>query len=357
MRCKYCFYADVSSQRTVPSYGIMSKETADILIDRAVTAAGDRGRVHFAFQGGEPTLAGLSFFRYFVGAVRKRLSVRQKADYSIQTNGLALDDEFCDFLAENHFLVGLSLDGDREIHDSCRCDAEGGSYQRVMKAAVRLKKHKVEFNILTVLTRKVAEHPTRLWNFCTKNGFAYLQTIPCLPPLEEPDQREFYSLTPRVYGRFLKEFFRIWSDQLDRRNYISVRLFDNYVRMALGEIPEQCGMSGLCSAQYVIEADGSVYPCDFYVLDRYRLGTVQDHSFEEMNRSEVMRNFLKEGLHKPERCGRCPFLGICGAGCRRYRDLLLSEEDYCPTADFLGECASRIRQIANRIKKGEYIGR
>lgn len=354
MRCKYCFYADVSSNRSVPSYGIMSTDTAEALIDRAVTAAGDRGRIHFAFQGGEPTLAGLPFFRSFVRSVEQKLTEGQSVDYSIQTNGLTLDDEFCDFLAEKRFLVGLSLDGDREFHDSCRCDAEGGSYLRVMKAAERMKKHRVEFNILTVLTRKIAEHPKRLWNFCIKNRFGYLQTIPCLPPLENPNPDEAYSLSPRTYGRFLKEFFRIWSEELEKGEYISVRLFDNYVRMAMGEIPEQCGMSGACSAQFVIEADGSVYPCDFYVLDPYRLGKVQDNTFEQMYRSEVMRSFMTEGLHKPEKCVGCRFFGICNGGCRRYRDLFLSEANYCPIADFLGECAPEIKQIANQIQSGKY---
>lgn len=356
MRCKYCFYADVSDLRTVRSYGIMSDETAEYVIRRAIEAAGNRGKIHFAFQGGEPTLAGLPFFRNFTDLVKKLLPPGVFAIYSIQTNGLLLDEEFCAFLADHHFLVGLSLDGDREYHDGCRCDASGGTFARVSDAMNRLHSHKVEFNILTVVTAQIAAHPQKLWNFCQKKRIGYLQTIPCLPPLEDPGRSDFYTLTPGKYGRFLKEFFRIWAKETDAGNYISVRLFDNYVHMAMGRMPEMCGMSGFCSAQFVIEADGSVYPCDFYVLDELRIGNVQESSFEEMTKSEILRNFLKKGTEKPKICRNCRFYGICAGGCRRYRDLLLCEENYCPIADFLSECAPEIKRIANKILRNEYGG-
>ncbi len=356
LRCKYCFYADVSDLRSVRSFGILSNETAECVIRRAIEATGNHGRIHFAFQGGEPTLAGLSFFKNFTDRVTNLLPPGVSADYSIQTNGLLLDDEFCAFLAEHRFLVGLSVDGDREYHDACRCDASGGTFSRVSGALNRLRVHGVEFNILTVVTAQIAAHPQKLWHFCQKNRIDYLQTIPCLPPLENPEVSDFYTLTPRKYGRFLKDFFRIWAKETDAGNYISVRLFDNYVHMAMGQVPEMCGMRGFCTAQFVIEADGSVYPCDFYVLDSLKIGNVSENSFEQMAKSEVLRDFLKKGTEKPPICQNCRFYGICGGGCRRYRDLLLREENYCPIADFLSECAPGIKQIANKILRHEYGG-
>ena len=181
MRCKYCFYADEAKKRAAPSFGAMSMETAENLVRRAVEYAGD-GCV-FGFQGGEPTLRGLDFFRDFVALVRKYNTGGAKVSYSIQTNGLLLDEQWAAFLKENDFLVGLSMDGDRQTHDLNRVDVKGsGTFSRVLRAARLLEKHEVPFNILTVVNSRVARNVESVYSFYKKNGLLYQQYIPCLDP-------------------------------------------------------------------------------------------------------------------------------------------------------------------------------
>lgn len=350
LRCQYCFYANVSDLRQVRSYGIMSEVTAHTVIDRALSEL-KSGDLHIAFQGGEPTLAGLPFFHDFVAYAKERACDRVRIHYSIQTNGMVIDEEWADFLAGHRFLVGLSLDGEEFRQNECRKAPGGvGSYERVMEAATLLRGAGAEFNILTVLTSRSAAHPRALWNFYCKNHFHFVQIIPCLAPLENPRESDFYTLTSQAYGAFLKQFFAIWSKELYAGNYVSVRLFDNFVRMAMGERPEQCGLTGACSPQFVIEADGGVYPCDFYVLDEYRCGSVNEQSFGEIYRSETMQRFLTEGSRPMPQCRSCPAFRICGGGCRRYRSLYFLEKGYCPHRDFLESCWGDICKVAQFVR-------
>lgn len=350
LRCRYCFYADVSENRNVSSYGRMSSETAHTLIDRAF-AASPSGTVSFAFQGGEPTVAGLDFFRDFTAYAQEHCPKGVTLSYSLQTNGILLDDEWCAFLKEYGFLVGLSMDGHKKEHDLCRVDANGGgTFVQVMQTVTRLRAHKVDFNILTVLTKNLARHPQQLYSFYKKHDFKFVQIIPCLDPLD--GEGGDYSLTPELYASFLKTFFRIWLEEFRKGNYISVRLFDNLVRMAAGQAPEQCGMLGQCQCQFVAEADGSMYPCDFYVLDDYRMGNLTADDFAAMVQSEGIRKFLDDSEStKDDRCKDCWVRPICGGGCRRYRSFYFSKEGYCPYADFLSECARDIRWLANILRQ------
>ncbi len=338
MRCRYCFYADVSEHRTVPCYGVMSDEIRDALIDRVAEASPDA--VTFAFQGGEPTVAGLSFFKGFVDRVKATLKKEIKVSYSIQTNGLLLDDAFCAFLKENSFLVGLSLDGYRENHDYMRSDAGGKeTFSRTLAASRRLRKFGVDLNVLTVVTGPLAKRATKLWQFYRKNGFDFVQFIPCLSPLGETLPAE-WALSPRLYASFLKELFPLWVEGLLNGRYISVRLFDNLVRQAAGQVPEMCGMCGNCSPQFVVEADGGVYPCDFYVLDEHLCGNLLDLSFDGILKHPNMQTFLAPSL--PARCQNCRFGAFCHGSCKRYRSLYFAEERYCPYADFLSSCESEL---------------
>ncbi len=349
LRCKYCFYADESSLRQTPSYGIMSEDTFKTIIDRAYEYT-QNGIVTFAFQGGEPTVAGLDFFKEFTVYANLKKPEKVSLNFTIQTNGILIDDDWCELLKKQGFLVGLSVDGPKEIHDKNRIDASGeGSFSRVSKTLTLLKKHKVEFNILSVLTKQAAKHPQQLWNFYVKNGIDYVQFIPCLAPLENTECFD-YTLTTTDYAEFLKVFFRIWTEELLKNNYISVRLFDNLVRMAMGEMPEMCGMMGACSAQFVIEADGGVYPCDFYALDKYLCGNIKDMTLTQIGESQNVKSFLMESFQKPAMCGKCKFFGICRGGCKRYREFYTQDGDYCPYADFLEYSYKRIMDIAQIIK-------
>lgn len=350
LRCSYCFYADVSSRRSVPSYGMMSETTARRLIDSAFRQTGGRGAAHFAFQGGEPTAAGLPFYQSFAEYAEKTKPAGVEVTYSIQTNGILLDDAWCRLLRERRFLVGLSFDGTPKLHDAARVDAGGNpTAKRVLAAAGLLLRHGIDFNILTVVTGQSAKHPAGIFDFLQKNNFRYVQLIPCLNPLEDAGPHPPYELTPRLYGAFLKDLFRLWYAALRGGNYVSIRLFDNLARMFHGERPEQCGLDGRCRLQFVVEADGGVYPCDFYVLDEYRAGNICEQSFEELAKSEPMERFLREPGMKSPLCGGCGAAALCGGSCKRCRPSLFAEEGYCPYRDFLSSTADRFRAIARML--------
>lgn len=184
LRCAYCFYADITEKRETPSFGMMSEETLEAVVRKALERA--QGEVTFAFQGGEPTLSGLPFFRRFVELVRAHNTRNLTVHSAIQTNGILLDGEWAAFLAENRFLVGLSLDGTAAVHDLHRVDARGeGTHKRLMAAVRTLQAHKVEFNVLTVVTAKAAREIRSIYAFFRRNQLLYQQYIPCLDPLGE----------------------------------------------------------------------------------------------------------------------------------------------------------------------------
>lgn len=319
MRCEYCFYRDEQENRKTVSFGLMNRETAHVLIDRAFQEA--EGSVTFAFQGGEPTLAGLDFYRDFTDYAshhpqRKGIT----ALYALQTNGYALTDEWAQFFARNRFLVGVSLDGPKELHDRYRLDAVGKeTYNRVKESLRLLVKHRVDFNILTVVTGSSARRAGRIYNYFRKEGYDFQQYIECLDPLGEVPGGHPWSLTPDKYGQFLKNLFDAWFfDRMSGKDTYN-RYFENLLLMLNGQQPESCNMTGVCSSQWVVEADGGVYPCDFYVLDEWKLGSVHEQSFAEMEQKRKELGFIEASLTVPEKCRSCQWYVLCRNGCRRNR--------------------------------------
>lgn len=350
MRCRYCFYHDEQLNRETFSYGFMSEETLEILIKKALEYA----TVHcsFGFQGGEPTLRGLDFFRRAVELQRKYNVHHMEIANAIQTNGLLIDEEWARFLHDEHFLVGLSLDGTKDVHDQNRLDPEDkGTFNRVLQAAQRLTAHKVEFNLLTVVTNRTADSITKIYNFYRRSNLLYQQYIPCLDPLEEARGSSPYSLTPEKYAKFLKTLFDLWYRDVTEGRFIYIRYFENLVGMLMGRPPESCGLGGQCTIQHVVEADGSVYPCDFYCLDPWRLGNIREQSFPELAQSETARRFLTEGRGGREACKSCEFGPVCRGGCRRDREPLAAGGNYfCPAyKEFFAYALPRLRDMARTL--------
>lgn len=318
MRCRYCFYEDESEMRTMKSMGTMSNETAEILISRALDGLTRRDTVSFAFQGGEPTVAGKDFFRHFAETV-DRLNTRHAAvQYAIQTNGYGLDEEWAQLFKTNRFLVGVSVDADKTLHDSNRIDASGsGTWGRVTSSLQILQKAGVDVNLLCVVTKQCAKSAQKVYNSLKKLNVEYLQFIACLDPMEVPRGSMPWSLLPKDYGNFLCRLFDAWYLDWKSGNYTSVRLFDDFIHLAMGLPPGTCATGGSCGAYYVVEADGSVYPCDFYALDEWKIGNIREMSVEELSGTENARRFLASGLQKPAACGQCPFIRLCSGGCKR----------------------------------------
>lgn len=358
VRCKYCFYHDEQLNRETFSYGFMSEETLEVLIQKALEYA----TVHcsFGFQGGEPTLRGLDFFRRAVELQKKYNIHHAEIANAIQTNGLLIDNEWASFLHENHFLVGLSLDGAKDIHDQNRLDAEGkGTFNRVLQAAQKLSAHKVDFNLLTVVTNSTADSIGRIYHFFRRSGLLYQQYIPCLDPLGEVRGSSPYSLTPEKYAKFLKTLFDLWYRDVTEGRFIYIRYFENLVAMLLGRRPESCGLGGQCAIQNVVEADGSVYPCDFYCLDQWRLGNIREQGFQALKSCETAQRFLQEGCSGREECKNCAFLPLCRGGCRRDREPLGAGGNYFCSAyqEFFSYALPRLQRIAQAIRREEEGGR
>lgn len=350
MRCSYCFYKDVTERRDIPSYGIMSHETLENVMEKALQFADKECTI--AFQGGEPTLAGRSFFKDVVTLQKKHNVKNLTINNAIQTNGLLLDDEWCTFFSENGFLVGLSVDGNKSLHDGMRKDAAGeGTYIRVAEAAARMDRLKVDYNILTVVTGKLAAQAYKVYQHYKKNGWRYLQFIPCIDPFEGPHGAENYSLSPEAYADFLKLLFDLWYNDLSHGEFVSIRLFDNFVGMLRGCPPESCGMLGHCTMQYVIEADGSVYPCDFYVTDEYRLGELNQDSFEAIDKIRREIRFIEQSPTGDPACRACRWYPLCRGGCRRDRETAdgLGRNCYCRAYQaFFPYAIERLERLAGR---------
>ena len=285
MRCRYCFYADEAASRSQGSLGLMTRDTAAEMVRQALAAAGPSGQLTVAFQGGEPTVAGLGFFEDFVADMTRYNTARIPVAYAFQTNGLALDETWAAFLARNRFLVGVSVDGDKALHDEFRVDAGGkGTWNRVQKNLAMLLRAGVACNLLCVVTRRCARSAVRVYHALQKTGVEYLQFIPCLDPLDGPRGGQPWSLTPEEYGNFLCALFEEWYRDWAAGRYTSVRLFEDYVELAMGLPPSTCATSGRCGAYFVVEGDGSVYPCDFYALDRWKLGNLLETPLEALGR-------------------------------------------------------------------------
>ncbi len=324
LRCKYCFYADVSENRSVTSTGVMDEETTEKLTERIAEHLDGRGQAVITFQGGEPTVAGLSYFRHFVKCMERYPEI--SVQYGIQTNGTLLDEEWASFLAEHRFLVGFSLDGYESNMDEFRYDAKGkGVFFRVLKGIELCEKAGVAYNILTVVTSQLAKHPEALYRFFASHHYEYIQLIPCLPGLEE--EKNGMSLTPELYASFYAKFFDCWKKGTEEGIVMNVNLFENVAGMLQGIPPYQCGMIGKCMIQYVIEGNGDVYPCDFYCLDEYRMGNLKELSFAELAGKEGAVLFLEGQDCKKGPCENCPYLSICNGGCRRQNTCYLTETD------------------------------
>ena len=238
---------------------------------------------------------------------------------------------------KNHFLIGLSVDGIKATHDLYRKDAVGkDTYFRVLESAKLLEAAGVEFNVLMVVNGKTAPKIRRIYENFRKLGFSWQQYIACLDPISEHQGQEEYSLSPEMYGRFLIELFELWDLDLRQGKQPYIRQFENYVGILLGQFPESCEQRGVCSFQNIVEADGSVYPCDFYVLDEYRIGNLNEDSFETIHERRLKQGFVEASCNHTEECRACPYFMICRGGCRRHRSSREADREKITSASPIG---------------------
>lgn len=329
----------------------MSYDTLEQTVKSAFEYASDFAG--FAFQGGEPTLAGIGFFRKLIEFQKKYNTDNIKVSNSIQTNGYALNEEWAEFFARNNFLVGVSLDGTREVHNALRTDTEEkGTYDAVVRNIKLLERYGAEFNVLCVVTNIAARHPQQIYSRLKEYG--YIQFIPCLDPFDS--DKDFYSLTAKRYSDFLVNTFNLYYGDFINGSYVSIRNFDNYINILLGYPPENCAMNGYCTCNCVIEGDGSVFPCDFYSLDEWKLGNINTCSFEEMISSAKANEFVDSSKYISEKCRKCGYYSLCRGGCRREREPFVEghpgENRLCDSfISFFDQCLPKMRDMAQKLSR------
>lgn len=336
MNCGYCFYRAASETR---ENRIMTDETVDILIQRIREY--QPSALSVMFQGGEPTLAGLEFFERFVSKIRANTVC--PVSFALQTNGLLIDDAFAEFFKKNGFLIGISLDGSRQTNDRYRLSKNGESvFERVMESVSILKKHGVDFNILSVIDDRNADDTEGTYAFFKEQGFRFLQFIPYV------DEVNGVALSAEKYAEFLKKCFDLWYDDYINGEYVSIRHIDNYIVILLGNPPENCAMCGVCGSYFVVEADGSLYPCDFYCTQEYKLGSIRDAKPFEV--SVKQKTFTEESYIIHEKCGQCEYHFLCRGGCKRDRTDGYTKNRYCEAYKaFFNYSKERMIQIARRL--------
>jgi uncharacterized protein len=332
--CKYCFYLE--KEKLFPQAGgnwRMDDEILELYVSQYIEAQ-DVPEVQFAWQGGEPTLMGVDFFRRAV-ALQTKYANGKAITNAFQTNGILLDDAWGEFLAENRFLVGLSIDGPREMHDRYRVDKGGGpTFDRVLAGLKILKKHGVEFNTLTVLQSRNAAHPLKVYRFLKEIGSRFLQFIPIVerialrpsedllqlvgPRFEGSTEVSKWSVGPVQYGRFLCAVFDEWVR--DDVGSTFVQMFDVALASWMGLKPGLCIFEETCGKALIIEHNGDLYSCDHFVYPTYHLGNVRGHTIRDMVASPEQERF---GLDKrdtlPKYCRECDYRFACNGGCPKYR--------------------------------------
>jgi uncharacterized protein len=270
----------------------------------------------FAFQGGEPTLAGLPFFEKLIEFQQRHGRGGQSVANALQTNAVLIDQGWCDLFRQYNWLLGVSLDGPEEINDLYRFNKEHrGTWKRVMQSVELLQSNKVEFNILCVLNAANVEKPKELYRFYRKLGVDNVQFIP-LAEFDAEGKPLPFTITPEQYGRFLCEVFELWWPE---RRKMRIRFFDNLAEALAGQKPGSCTLHETCDSYVVVEYNGDVYPCDFFVEAPWKLGNITVDSWGEIARRTKRYSFAsKKTLAHPE-CQVCEYQSVCHGGCPKFR--------------------------------------
>lgn len=372
--CQYCYYLEKENLYEPATSSIMSDEVLEDFIRQYIEAS-DAPQVTFEWQGGEPTLLGVDYFERVLAMQRKHAKGKRISN-SLQTNGTLLDDRWAAFLAKNRFLVGLSLDGPQDLHDSYRVDKRGRpTFELVMRGWGLLQKHKVETNILAVVNRKNAEEPLRVYRFFKEIGAEFIQLIPVVerkatqgllslagPPsarrLESHQQVTDWSVLPEQYGNFLVTIFNEWVREDVGR--VFVQLFEICANVWAKQPAPLCWFRESCGTALVIEHNGDLYSCDHYVYPEFKLGNIRENGLESLARSKRQGEFGKEKLDSlPQYCLTCEVRFACNGECPKRRFMLTPDGQpglnyLCPAyKQFFNHVDPFMKRIVELIKSGQ----
>ncbi len=355
MACAYCFYREKSGIFPDTPAPRMSEAVLEETVKQLMNDGGPS--VNFGWQGGEPTLMGLDFFRKAV-ELQSRHGRGKTVANGLQTNGVLLDRKWAGFLREYKFLVGLSLDGPEPIHDRYRKTGGGGpSWKTVVEKARMLLEEEVSTNALVVVNDYSVRFAREIYDFHKDLGLTFMQFIPCVETdANDPGRAAPFSVEGGALGSFLCELFDLWtSDFRDGTPTTSVRLFDSVFFHYVGLPPPECTLLPECGNYVVVEHNGDVYSCDFFVEPSWRLGNVMTGRLDHMLNSALQRRFGRRKAEVHEKCRSCPWLAYCRGGCPK--DRLRDPRDggldhFCRAHEMFFEHADpKLRELAAEWKK------
>jgi uncharacterized protein len=324
LACRYCFY--LSKRELYPGSRFRMSDEVLEEYTRQTIEGHCIPDVTFAWQGGEPTLMGLDFFKKALQLQKKYCRPGMLIRNTIQTNGILLDNRWCDFFRKNRFLVGISIDGPRELHDACRTDTAGkGTFDRVMQGLALLKKHQVDFNILCTVNAVNGDHPCKVYRFFRDEAKAqFIQFVPVVERDRTTGEITALSIRPDQYGKFLIGVFDEWVRHDVGRIY--VQHFDTALANWYGEPHGICVFSPTCGSAMVIEHNGDIYSCDHFVGQDHLLGNILEVPLAELVHSDRQRQFGRNKRERlPQYCRECPVLFACRGECPKNR--------FAPTPD------------------------
>ena len=331
LACKYCYYLEKNNLYQNTPRHLMSDEMLE-QFTREYIEAQTMPQVLFTWHGGEPLMRSIDFYKKAL-ELQKKYAHGKQIDNVIQTNGTLLTDEWCEFFAQNHWLVGISIDGPQEYHDHYRVTPAGKpSWEKVMQGIQLLKKHRVEWNAMAVVNAYNAEHPLEFYHFFRDNGCQYLQFTPIVERLTEhedgrtlaslADNREIpladASVTPQQWGNFLCTIFDDWVRHDVGKTFVEI--FDCTLANWMGVLPGICAYSKECGHAGVMEHNGDVYSCDHFVFPEYKLGNIREQSLIDMLYGEKQQAFSRlKHTSLPRQCKECDMEFACHGECPKNR--------------------------------------
>ena len=333
MRCKYCYYLDKAAL-----YDNHQPKMDEALLENYIRAnieGNNSPVIAFAWHGGEPLLAGKEFFRKAV-ALQQKYGGGRTIENSIQTNGLLIDDEWCQIFRDNNFLVGVSIDGPESIHDAHRVDVGGQpTFARVMKGIERLYRNRVEYNTLTTINIHSEGRGAEVYNFLRQIS-VFMQFLPvaellCDGRVQSPESEgadiASWSVSAKGFGEFMCDVFDIWVKNDVGRRY--VQLFDATLALMVGVQPSVCSLCETCGSGLTVEHNGDVYCCDHFVYPEYKIGNIHTDCLADLAYCDRQFEFgvAKRAL-LPRECRHCKFYNLCHGECPKHRFICDNTGEY-----------------------------